>query len=184
MTEFISFPKIARLTRNIIITEKIDGTNAQIYITPTGEFYAGSRTRWITPQDDNYGFAKWAYANKEELMQLGEGSHFGEWWGQGIQRNYSMTDKVFSLFNASRWRNDSKEKCPDCCSVVPILYEGIFDEFEVMIGVKKSLELLKNKGSQASKGFMNPEGIIILHEASRTMFKKTLHKDEEYKTQK
>ena len=36
--EFIKFEKIARLNREIIITEKIDGTNAQICITEDGEF--------------------------------------------------------------------------------------------------------------------------------------------------
>jgi hypothetical protein len=29
MNEFVEFPKIARLSREMIITEKIDGTNAQ-----------------------------------------------------------------------------------------------------------------------------------------------------------
>lgn len=49
-----------------------------------------SRTRWITPEDDNYGFAKWANENKEELLKLGIGQHFGEWWGSGIQRGYNL----------------------------------------------------------------------------------------------
>ena len=31
-TEFEPFPKIARMKREQIITEKIDGTNAQVYI--------------------------------------------------------------------------------------------------------------------------------------------------------
>ena len=56
--EFQDFPKMARLSREIIITEKIDGTNAQILITENGDFLTGSRTRWITPQDDNFGFLK------------------------------------------------------------------------------------------------------------------------------
>ena len=172
--EFIKFEKIARLNREIIITEKIDGTNAQICITEDGEFLVGSRTRWITPQDDNYGFAKWAYANKDELMTLGVGSHFGEWWGQGIQRNYSMTGKVFSLFNVSRWLNER----PACCSIVPLLYQGEFENYGVMKGVKSSLELLIKAGSQANKGFMKPEGIIIYHVASNKLFKKTIDKDE------
>jgi hypothetical protein len=42
---FAEFPKMARLSRECIITEKIDGTNAQILITEEGEIYAGSRTR-------------------------------------------------------------------------------------------------------------------------------------------
>jgi len=80
MIEFKEFPKIARLSRECVVTEKLDGTNAQIYIGEDGEFLVGSRTRWITPDDDNYGFARWAYERKDELMKLGKGQHFGEWW--------------------------------------------------------------------------------------------------------
>jgi ATP-dependent RNA circularization protein (DNA/RNA ligase family) len=54
---FEDFPKIARLSRECCITEKIDGTNAQVVITEDGQVLAGSRTRFITPEDDNYGFA-------------------------------------------------------------------------------------------------------------------------------
>lgn len=57
-TEFVPFQKIGRLSRGCTITEKIDGTNASIYIGEDGEFLTGSRTRWITPEDDNYGFAR------------------------------------------------------------------------------------------------------------------------------
>ena len=75
--EFEAFPKMARLSREIVITEKLDGTNAQICIGEDGSFAVGSRTRWITPEEDNYGFARWAYDRKDELMQLGAGRHFG-----------------------------------------------------------------------------------------------------------
>lgn len=113
---FVGFPKIARLNRDCIITEKIDGTNAQICITEDGGFLVGSRKKWITPENDNYGFARWAYENKEELLKLGVGSHFGEWWGQGIQRRYNMDKKVFSLFNVRyKWtdsRMESKNAVP------------------------------------------------------------------------
>lgn len=50
--QFEAFPKIPRLSRYCVITEKIDGTNAQIYIGDNGEFAAGSRTRWITPEQE------------------------------------------------------------------------------------------------------------------------------------
>ena len=79
--EFVAFPKIARFSREVIVTEKIDGTNGQIAINEAGEFRVGSRERWITPEDDNHGFAAWAYAHKDELMGLGVGRHAGEWWG-------------------------------------------------------------------------------------------------------
>ena len=77
--EFEKFTKIARFSREVIVTEKIDGTNAQIVITEDGEFFTGSRNRFITPEDDNFGFSKWAHEHKEELMKLGVGKHYGEW---------------------------------------------------------------------------------------------------------
>ena len=173
--EFVKFNKIPRLSRKCIITEKIDGTNAQLCITEEGEMLIGSRTRWITPQDDNYGFARWATENKEELMKLGEGNHFGEWWGQGIQRRYGMDKKVFSLFNTSRWSDP--EIRPKCCSVVPVLYEGLFDTN----AISDTLTRLEVNGSVASAGFMKPEGIVVFHAQSRLMFKKTIEKDEQPK---
>ena len=105
---FAPMPKIARLNREIIITEKIDGTNASVHIVPDFEtgackVLAASRTRWITPQNDNLGFAAWVEANREGLLQLGPGHHFGEWWGRGINRNYGLTERRFSLFNVI-WR--------------------------------------------------------------------------------
>ena len=46
--EFQNFPKMARLTRDVIVTEKIDGTNAQVFIAENGTLMAGSRTRRMT----------------------------------------------------------------------------------------------------------------------------------------
>lgn len=184
MEEFKQFAKIPRLTRDVFITEKIDGTNACIYITDDGQFFTGSRTRWITPDDDNYGFSAWAHEHKDELMALGPGRHFGEWWGKGIQRNYAQTRKRFSLFNVSRWDDSvggTARLRPACCDVVPVLYIGIFDEFGVMKGVKEALKGLRENGSRAAPGFMNPEGIVIYHVAANMYFKKTLVKDEEWK---
>ena len=177
--EFVEFRKIPRFTREVVITEKIDGTNAQIKITEDGRMLIGSRTRWITPEDDNYGFAKWATQNKDELMKLGAGSHFGEWWGQGIQRNYSQTRKRFSLFNTSIWSDEAVR--PACCDVVPVLYQGMIEEYGVLKGVKTAITQLQEKGSAAAPGFMKPEGIVIYHVAANLYFKKTLEKDEEYK---
>jgi hypothetical protein len=179
MMEFVEFPKIARLSRLCTITEKIDGTNASVFIGEDGSFRAGSRTRWITPENDNYGFARWALENKEELLTLGPGHHFGEWWGAGIQRNYSQTKKRFSLFNTGRWLLER----PACCDVVPVLYEGQLEEYGVMKGVKQSLARLEEEGSVAAPGFMKPEGIVIWHHAARLLFKKTLEHDEAPKGQ-
>ena len=171
--EFEPFNKIARLTRECTITEKIDGTNGCICIGENGEFLVGSRTRWITPDDDNFGFALWAHENRDELMGLGVGRYFGEWWGSGIQRKYDQDRKRFSLFNTHRWA----ESRPNCCDVVPILYSGLFETGFVA----EAILLLKQFGSKAAPGFMKPEGIVVYHHAANLYFKKTLDKDDEWK---
>jgi len=177
MKEFEKFSKIPRLSRECVITEKIDGTNGVIYINEEeGEFLVGSRKRWITPEDDNYGFARWVDENKEELLKLGSGTHFGEWWGQGIQRRYDMDKKVFSLFNTHRWSDDLIR--PKCCSVVPILATGDFNTNLI----EGTLNFLEKYGSEASPGFMNPEGIVIYHTQGNLMFKKTIKNDESPKS--
>ena len=212
---FKPFPKMARLRRECLITEKIDGTNASICIgaydpldpycigiqytenVPLG-MWVGSRNRWITLEDDNFGFARWAYDHTAELFNLGEGHHFGEWWGSGIQRNYGFTngERFFSLFNAGRWVEHDKptygiknpnpkappkftENAPACCKVVPIIYEGIFDTD----CIKTELAALERFGSLAAKGFMNPEGIIVYHKAAGVGFKMTLDNDDQPKGQ-
>jgi hypothetical protein len=174
MQEFQTFAKMARYSREVIVTEKIDGTNAQIFIGEDGEFLTGSRTRWITPTDDNFGFSRWAHEHKEELMSLGAGRHFGEWWGSGIQRGYGLLngEKRFSLFNVARWSDDTGAR-PACCSVVPVLWRGEFDDFSADAAIV-DLAML---GSRAAPGFMRPEGIVIFHTAGLVGFKKTIEKD-------
>jgi hypothetical protein len=130
----------------------------------------------ITPESDNYGFAKWVKDNEEELLKLGSGRHFGEWWGKGIQRGYGMDRKVFSLFNTSKW---NKDNVPSCCSVVPVLYSGIFD----MAKINECMFNLLAFGSYAASGFAKPEGIVIYHTAANVYFKKTLENDEKPKGQ-
>jgi hypothetical protein len=173
--EFTAFPKIARLSREIVITEKIDGTNASIYISDNMEtFLTGSRTRWITPDNDNAGFSRWAYENKQELLKLGPGHHFGEWWGKGIQRGYGLDHKKFSLFNVGRW---NKENIPSCVDVVPVLYKGMF----TTSAVEDEMHTLKLVGSFAAPGYNNPEGVIVFHTGNGVLFKKTFDNDKEGK---
>lgn len=187
--EFRGFPKMGRLRRTCSITEKIDGTNAQIVITEDGQLMAGSRARFITPDDDNHGFARWAHEHRDELVAgLGIGTHFGEWWGQGIQRKYGLAEKRFSLFNTLRWHPKGKEprlassewgpekwttEAPACCGVVPLLYRGIFND----TAVDGELERLAASGSVAAPGFLQPEGIVVYHEAAGVSFKVTLDGD-------
>jgi hypothetical protein len=171
--EFKPFAKIARLNRDVVVTEKIDGTNALVHVSDDGSVVrAGSRTRWIVPGDDNFGFAAWVAKNEECLRRLGPGLHYGEWWGAGIQRRYGLTEKRFSLFNVGRWSDDATR--PECCGVVPTLARGI----GVDLLVSGAIERLRTSGSVAAPGFMNPEGVVVFHTASGSLFKVTCDKDE------
>jgi hypothetical protein len=201
--EFRGWPKIARLNRDIIITEKIDGTNAAIGVLANCStedpcdgclnsltceraiVYAQSRTRIITPEKDNFGFATWVRDHADVLRDvLGEGLHFGEWWGKGINRGYDLRDKRFSLFNTEKY--EGIERVTLLLRTVPILYQGPFsqtgnEEWLTHPPVEEALHLLRTEGSQAEPGYMKPEGIVIYHTAAKTMFKVTLEHDEKPK---
>lgn len=165
--EFKAWPKIPRVeNKKEFYTEKIDGTNACIVIDAEGNFGCQSRSRIITPEDDNFGFAKWAYENKEELMKLGEGHHYGEWWGTGIQRGYGLTEKRFSLFNIHRWGGHNPNT-PACVSVVPIIHKSSLEEAK---------QLLIESGSLAAPGFMNVEGVVVFDYYTKGYYKAIINK--------
>lgn len=223
--EFEAWPKIPRLNRDMVITEKIDGTNACVCIVAAAEvdaritresegfgiapgetvtassivaaaedcvFFAQSRKRLIVPADvggkgaDNAGFAGWVRDNAEALVHLGPGRHYGEWWGQGIQRGYGLDHKRFSLFNVGR---DSYRAAldggalPENVGLVPVLHQGAFDQG--VIG--RVLWHLARDGSAAATeaGVTGTaaEGIVVFHEAARQSFKVTLENDESPKGQ-
>lgn len=222
--EFESFGKIPRLYRDIVVTEKIDGSNGAVGIKkfpfgwhvggidpetgidhdmpanavmvfgpnntdydnggcglPDSEYlvWAQSRKRVITPEADNFGFARWVYNNRATLIDdLGPGLHFGEWWGNGIQRGYGLPngDKRFSLFNVKRW--EGRWFTTPSLEVVPVVERG---EFSTVL-VKGALMKLKWNGSFAAPGYLKPEGVVIFHPASNQLFKATIDNDEEPKS--
>ena len=108
---------------------------------------------------------------KEELLKLGVGKHYGEWWGSKIQRKYGIGERRFSLFNTARW-ND--KNCPSCCSVVPVLYSGPFD----VVKLNSIIEELKANGSTAAPGFMKPEGVVVFLKENNGFLQITSNKDE------
>lgn len=202
--EFKAWPKTPRLFRDMIITEKIDGTNAAVqilhisdlphwiidppvlfdgdarYITTIVDnehiLVAQSRKRIITPEYDNFGFARWVQENATGLVEvLGKGTHFGEWWGNGIQRGYGLPngDKRFSLFNVSTHADKDLSVVPGL-DIVPVLCRYTFDTYVVEI-VKENL---RNNGSVAAPGFMKPEGVVVFHTASGKVYKSLLENDQ------
>lgn len=205
---FESFPKIARMKREVVITEKLDGTNAQVAIfdvsdpdhlaaakanphclslthskangdSPTALF-VGSRSRWIAPEGtpgldkgcDNFGFARWVRDNLAEIEKLGVGQHFGEWYGAGIQRNYGLNEKRWALFNTARWGTHNPNT-PACCEVVTRLNEGLLEKATI----DDCMNYLREFGSQHVVGWQDPEGVVMYHSASRTLYKQTFKND-------
>ena len=206
---FQRFASLTRFSHDWTITEKIDGTNACIIIDPLGsaddapyksqviaeipkaiadEFplyvLAQSRNNLITPDKDNAGFARWVANNAEELVSvLGEGRHFGEWCGASIQRRYGLNGKRLALFNTKRWAalSDHPEGglLGGQLTVVPVLAEGYMDNpGQVALDC---MTKLKEQGSAFAPGFMDPEGVVMRHNPSGTVFKKTFDYDEQGK---
>lgn len=173
LPEFKAFTKIERLAKaQMSITQKIHGTNAQIlieqvfpgtekdYTDPaTGTRYrvtAGSRTRWIFPGDDNYGFAAWVAANRGELVRFfGIGAHFGEWAGPGINSGEGLTEKTFVFFDW--WRYGEATLMPPQVKCVPLLHKGELD----LLQIERTMKGLKENGSELVPGFMRPEGVVV-----------------------
>lgn len=168
--EFKSFGDIKHLTKvKMIITQKLHGTNATICIydeiqedgSVVRKLKAGSRTRWITPESDNYGFATHVYKHKEEYIEkLGLGKHDGEWVGIGINSGEGLKDKQFALFNPGRYRIDETtglRDLPPQTTVVPTLYFGDFD----LKKIDEVMDELKTNGSHFVPGFMRPEGVVV-----------------------
>jgi hypothetical protein len=177
--EFRPWPKTPRLFKNTTITEKIDGTNGAIHVTEDGEVFAQSRNRMLSVVAgvDNAGFAAWAYNNSSALAEtLGVGTHFGEWWGHGINRGYGCApgERYFSLFNTDKWGHLWGSSPLDSLSVVPVLWSGTMDTAAVVDVARK----LRADGSKAKPGFMRPEGLCLFHSASNQIFKYPFDKDD------
>ncbi len=199
--EFAPWPSISRLNKEAIYTEKINGTNAAVVVERyhAGEtdrtnlvdvvgldgvqygVWAQSRKRFITPGDDNFGFALWVYENASKLAYiLGEGRHFGEWWGSGIQGGYGLPkgERRFSLFNVRRWEDyltheRGHELIPQLY-LVPVLCKDMFSTEKA----RACVDALRWAGSFASPGFMKPEGVVVFHTASQTPYKTFLENDD------
>ncbi|WWV91868.1 RNA ligase [Microbacterium phage phiMiGM15] len=200
---FEPWPKTPRLNRDVIFTEKIDGTNAAVVILPLEavdrietegrpvEFFSGdaeriiavvdgfvvlaqSRNRFITPSADNAGFARFVAENAAALVAtLGPGHHFGEWWGSGIQRGYGLTGGEKRFSLFNAARWGLED-----LSAVPGLGAVPILPFSRIEDAADAVDFLRQNGSLAAPGFDRPEGVIAWHTAARTSFKALLEGDD------
>jgi hypothetical protein len=105
-------------------TVKLHGTNSAICYHESGDFSVQSRTRVITPEEDNAGFARWVDSARlkwetalKSLLEVYNTVGFlnsqdydrppaqtiaiyGEWCGKGIQKGVSINnlEKMFVIF--------------------------------------------------------------------------------------
>ena len=76
-----------------------------------------------------------------------------------------MVGKKFFLFNTFRW-NDQNPNIPDCCDVVPVLYQGLLTD-DVIDRV-----LFKLKECSIQEGY-TAEGIVIYYNKTKRFEKFT-----------
>lgn len=166
LNEFKKYPKTKRfLDSTMLITEKLEGTNAQIVFleseTPNYiPWLAGSRNKWLTETSSNFGFYQFVEENVEVLFEiLGVGRHYGEFCGDKIQNTAGVEGKKLFMFNTSL---DIPEEYKHIVDTVPRLHVGPFNPRVI----HEILNGLKDNGSVASPGFYPVEG-IILHLSSK-----------------
>jgi hypothetical protein len=150
-TKFIGFPKMSRdIIGDVIITEKLDGTNACVIIENGEIVGVQSRKRMINVDDDNYGFASYISQNEELILKLGDGYHYGEWCGLGIQKNpHNLDAKYFYLFDTRRWNTDNEP--PEGIRRTRTLYTGTLNSNTVE-DCMKQLELYAEENNYKAEG--------------------------------
>lgn len=154
--EFQSWPKIPRaVLGDVVITEKMDGTNACVIIQDGEIVGVQSRNRMLNlgKENDNYGFAQYVWDNKDKFLALGEGRHYGEWVGLGIQGNpHCFPEKRFYLFNTRRFGVHNPP--PEGIYVVPVLYHGEYSG-DIVDTVMRTL-----KGTSEASNY-KAEGVVV-----------------------
>lgn len=169
--EFFPDPLVHSLRQ--MTTAELPNTDGNGMVVSDGKLYSlktGSRTRWITPLDDNYGFAAFVYANKQEFVEkLGVGQHFGEWAGPGINSGEGLSQKTFVLFDW--WSFPPERPLPLQTCVVPVLLQAKGDA-----DLESIMDDLKANGSKLAPGFMRPEGIVVSIAGAR--YKKVFEAEE------
>lgn len=221
--QFKSWGSTPRFHKGLHITEKINGTNAGVSVqgfakglrflmeSEDAKFVEGvdcdylvraqSRKRIITPGNDNFGFAAWVWENAGALANLlGYGYHYGEWYGEGIQKNpLAVQGRKWALFNTWHWgRPENLEKLKAAgipgLTTVPVLHDEQRDgpaDYMTIPGIMESQSLYGSKAEGAaliSEGFdweddryAEPEGIIVWQRETAQRYKILLREDDKHK---
>lgn len=113
--EFCGLPLTAFSPVTFRGTVKLHGTNGGVRVS-NSNVVAQGRNVVLTPEQDNFGFAKFVESRKLDFRMLSaiatksisdEVTLYGEWCGQGIQKKVAITSLpkmfvVFAIYNHSR----------------------------------------------------------------------------------
>jgi hypothetical protein len=207
---FREWPKIPRLNREMIVTEKIDGTNAAVVIQPAdphpdaheaGEEVDGAGIQ-LNMHPDEGGFERVvvaAQSRKQIISPEKDNFGFALWVRKHAQE---LADVLGIGYHYGEWYgagiqrgygltgNDKRfmlfnvKRWADHMGpwVENMEVATVLEEGVFSTGVaRNALEHLREHGSQHVPGFDRPEGIIVFHPQGNVGFKATLEKDEEYK---
>lgn len=205
---FEPWPKIARLNRDIIVTEKIDGTNAAVVIVPLadldyiefehndeGTLLFSDDAKNVTYFDGEY--AVFAQSRKRFIQPGNDNFGFAAWVRDnapaliellGPGRHFGEwwgygIQSGYGLPKGDRrfsLFNTSRWTEENIGGMVEGLgvVPNLYRGVFSEHAIRLTLDWLENYGSQAAQGFMHPEGIVVYHTAANTTFKVTLKNDD------
>lgn len=130
------YPHLFTPGEEVVITEKIDGTNAR-YMWHDGKMFVGSRNRWLKPDSKNLWTRILNGSHSIEQLCREHPNHilYGEIFGPVQALRYDRTEPEFAAFALYNCMNGEYMSDPDFwkyaldfgCNITPGIYAGPFD---------------------------------------------------------
>lgn len=208
MLTFEEWPKIPRYKKELVITEKIDGTNGCVAIEHlnTPELLEQARESLGKPKgpvaivngpsDGDFARALWAGSRSRWLDTSKTGDNFG--FAKWVEQNADALANLGPGRHFGEWYGVGIQRSYDLHERRFALFNAtrwIEDEkppacCEVVpvlargfdVNPTEVLEHLRLTGSIAVPRFFAPEGIIIFHTASRQLYKQLIENDDRPKS--
>ena len=204
--EYTTIKKIARLSRDCLITEKLDGSQNHVFILSYETLldWQKKNENHLLPETREFIENYCLYRTDNEFMFAGSknrwlnltkhGDNFGfaRWveehavellaLGEGRHSGEFYGSKIQRTYGLTekRFALFNAMRWSIDPSLKPKCCEVVPILYKGMfhsVTIDTILTKLRMNGSYAVKGFMKPEGICVYHVASKTMFKKTCEND-------
>ncbi len=207
MLTFEEWPKIPRYKKELIITEKIDGTNGCVAIEhlSTPELLEHARDNLGKPKgpvaivsganDGDFAQALYAGSRNRWLDTSKTGDNFG--FAKWVEQNAEALVDLGPGRHFGEWYGAGIQRGYDLHERRFVLFNAGRWTAETLpacckvvpvlaqghdVSPHQVLELLRDTGSVAVPRYPKPEGIIIFHTASRQLYKQLLENDDKPKS--